>query len=493
MSKLFTRITSLSWLDYLLILFFIVFFKEAIFYIWSTFQSKEFYENGMAFVVITAVLIYSLWRQRSQTNNAKVGYTQPLILILSILGLSVLNAFFLKLGILPAALFLLGVYSLLGFYFEKNIWRRTLFIFIILIMTLPFLERVQRFLGFPIRLVTANIVSTIFHLLGIGHASQSTIIITENRATSIDLPCSGVKSIYTGGLFMLATYYLQNIKLSIKLVILSVTFFILLIFFNIWRVFSLVYVYDILNLQQAGDNIHLIMGVTGFLISCVFIWYGASKYLPKISFNKSLPVKEKYQGIYIKIIVILILLVSLVAVHFSSNPQKTIPSKALNQEKNLVLNNTKLENLSFNEREQSFFINSDVDFSKKYKGETKEGLPFTLLLVSSKSARTHHDPETCLLGLGYKINNSEIFRINDITVRRLSLNENNAHLIYWFLSSDKIIIDYSERVWEQIKNPNKEWVLIEVGFAQSVDMEDKNISDLLFQINSAAKTLLLSN
>lgn len=491
MGRLIKRVGSLPWLDYLLISLFLIFFREAIFYIWSTFTSKEFYENGVAFIVVTLIFIYSLWLQKARFNKTtKINNAIiPLTLFLTTLFLYLLNMFILQISIIPAIVFLLGVYSLFGFYLESVVWRRSIFIFIILIMTLPLLERVQKFLGFPIRLLTANVVSGILQFLGIGNASQSTIIITENRATSIDLPCSGVKSIYTGGLFLLTTYYLQNVKLSIKLLVLSLVFFIILIFFNVWRVFSLVYVYDVLNLQEVGDSIHLIIGISGFIISCFLLWYAASRFLPKFSLNTKSFLEKTYSGNSIKIAILILLCVSLFIQHFTPSAQK-VNSEIVKQNKEFTLNDIALKNLPFSDREQSFFVNSDVTFSKKYTGETKDGIPFTLLLVSSKSARTHHDPETCLLGLGYKINNSEIFKINDLTVRRLSLNENNAHLIYWFVSKDKNILDYSERVWEEIRNPNKEWMLIEIGFAQPVDLKNNNIADLISQINSSAKRLL---
>ncbi len=489
MNKVSERLKNFNWYDFLLILLFILFFRQAIVYIWHTFTSREFYENGIGFILVSTIFIISVLK-KEQLISPK-NKTIPFISLTGVLILYIVNAVIFKLSIVPAILFFLGVYCLLGFYLERQFWKRSIYVFLILIFTLPLLERVQKFLGFPIRLATANIVRSILQITGIGNVSNSAVIVTENHATSIDLPCSGVKSIYTGGLFMLSTYFLQNVRLSVKLIAITVLFFISLLFFNTWRVFSLIYIYDVLDMKWAGDAIHLVLGILGFTASCISLWYLTNKYVPSLTSRKTLnEVKPTWLKGNVKLFSIIFFSFFLLLQVAFIKDTDIVNTYKQQTAYSITLNSIILSDLAFSRAEESYFVNSDVEFSKKFTGQTKDGIQFSLLVVSSKSARTHHDPEICLQGLGHTISNSEIFQINDFRVRKLSLDDNKATAIYWFVGKDKNLLDYSERVWEEVKNPKKSWVLIAIGFSEPIDVSRPDVKDLILQVNSSAKLLL---
>lgn len=470
--------------DHGLLLLFFIYFRTGIFSLWSTFYSPEFYENGIAFLLVVSIFAVTVFKKRQPDSS--VDSRIPFISLLIVLLLNTVNTIFFKFSIVPSILFLLGTYAIIGFYIEKHLWRRSLFIFLILILTVPLLERVQKFLGFPIRLMTADIVRYLLQILGIGTVSKSAVIISENHATSIDLPCSGVKSIYTGALFMLAVYYLQKVCVSWKILGISIIFFIALLFFNTWRVFSLVYIYDILEMHEFGDSIHVTMGVFGFIASCILLWFLTKRYVvvgSSVHTEKSSTISSSSN---LKKVLIVLLSILIVINLFFVKERALSPVQKI--EKPFVLPSTLLTELSFTEREQSYFVNSDVEFSKKFSGVTKDGLAFSLLIVSSKSARTHHDPEICLQGLGYEINNSEIVQINGLKVRRLSLNDNTAEVLYWYVGKNKNLLDYSERVWEEVKNPKQSWALVIIGLNDRGGKGD--MGNLVDEIDSSTKLIL---
>ncbi len=465
---------------------FLLFFSPAIFKTWNIFASPEFYFNGIAFLLISLAFFFVSFRHRL----GHIHVTFPFILLISISSLYVLNLYVTKLSIASPILLILGIYSILGFFIDYSFWKKSVFVFLLLICTLPILERLQRFLGFPIRLFTANIVSAILQFLGISHVSNATVIMTENNATSIDLPCSGVKSIYTGAIFMLTVYYLQQVRLSIKLFFITLAFFSSLIFFNTWRVFSLVYMYNTEGLLSAGDTIHVLLGIIGFIASCLILWFMVSKYASPAatsaskknnSYTHTNPTRIKYIAI-----AILLLL-------FTSNTMllKNQPVKIEAKENHtFALQTIPITNIPFSEREAGYFETNEVIFGKKFTGKTQKGITFTLLVVSSKSARTHHDPEICLQGLGYTINDSKTIQIDTFLIRSLRVNDENSQVIYWFVGKDKNILDYSERVWEEMRRPNSTWILVELTFNQSVSLNDNDIQALISETNTSAKNLL---
>lgn len=484
------KLKTLNWYDYLLIPLFLLYFYPGILSLWVTYTSKEFYENGIGFVFVTAIFILTIIRSRGSIETSSGNKVIPFVSFIVVLVLNTLNSLYFRFSILPPILFFLGCFCLLGFYLEYRFWKRSLFIFLILILTLPLLERVQKFLGFPIRLVTANIVSFVLQFFGIGNVSRSAVIVTENHATSIDLPCSGVKSIYTGALFMLAVYYLQRVRISMKLLAITLMFFAALLFFNTWRVFSLVYIYDVLDMKSFGDTVHVFLGVVGFLASCIFLWVATNRLASTRLLERT--VKLNYLSItkYSKPILVLILSFLLVTnwLFVKQPPISTVQTTQIVD--SFQLEDAVLSELQFTDREKSYFVNSDVEFSKKFSGITANGQAFSLLVVSSKSARTHHDPEVCLQGLGYEINDSEILQTDEVRLRRLILNDRKDQVLYWYVGSDKNLLDYSERVWEEVTNPQQTWVLVIVGFTNSIDVGNSDISNLIQEINSESKKLL---
>ncbi len=496
MKAIVGKLNTVKWYDYLydylLIPLFLLYFYPGIFSIWTTFTSKEFYENGIAFIFVTAVFIFTALKNQDniQLSGNKIV---PLVSFLTVLILNTINTYFFRFSIAPPILLLLGIYSLLGFYLEYRFWKRSVFIFLLLVLTLPLLERVQRFLGFPIRLVTANTVSFLLEFFGIGNISKSAVIVTENHATSIDLPCSGVKSIYTGALFMLAVYYLQKVRISIKLIVITLGFFAALLFFNTWRVFSLVYIYDVLSMKSFGNTVHVFLGVMGFLISCIFFWTITSRYASLDTPSaKTQNLVDKYTK-YLKPFLVIVLSILFATNLFFAKQQPVAINQTIQNEYSYKLNGINLTELPFTDREVSYFVNSDVEFSKKFSGTITGGQIFSLLIVTSKSARTHHDPEICLQGLGYKINNSEILQANGLRLRRLTLNDGNDQVLYWYVGKENNLLDYSERVWEEITKIGQTWVLVMIGFTDPIDLSREDVRDLLYQVNLTSKNLVSEN
>jgi hypothetical protein len=149
----------------------------------------------------------------------------------------------------------------------------------------------------------------------------------------------------------------------------------------------------------------------------------------------------------------------------------------------LQLPSYSLQPVPFTQKEEGFFINREIEFSKKYQGLTGTGKHFSLLIVASTSWRTHHNPEICLQGLGYHIESSEIYKTGAIAVRKVSLKEGGS-VIYWFASKDKTIMDYSERIWEGMFQPDTTWALVDVGFSGPFEISDREIQQIILDIQS---------
>jgi exosortase O len=304
-------------------------------------------------------------------------------------------------------------------------------------------------------------------------------------------------------LFLFTFYYLKNIHITWRSILLGVIFFLSLIFFNIWRVFSLVYIYSVLQMQQFGDTIHIALGMIGFTVSCLLLHFLAKLLFfqnktatEKKAFSKIMPPKGvqerrfvfgRFKSNFILLMFLFLFLIGGEGVIFL---RKGTKNAAIIPQKNyhFVLKDYDLKEVLFTLKESAFLVNRDVDFSKKFEGKTKSGIPFSLLIVSSKSWKSHHNPEVCLQGLGYQLGTSEILQVDKIVLRKIQLKNDQGEVLYWFNGKEKTLSDYSERVWEGILNPQQSWTLIEVGFDRPINLKTTEMKELLVELNAAAKT-----
>jgi len=466
-------------------LLFFLYFRTNIVWVYSYFSSSATYEY--LFLFLLAILVFFIsTKSKFSLKNKDFLSKNTYFLLFSIITLDQVNVYFLHYQIISATAMLLFFYTILRLYLDEKTWKRGFYIFAIIALSLPFAEHIQTFLGFPIRLFTAKVVSTILGLLGHFNISNATVILTENAATSIDIPCSGIKSIYTGSLVFLILLFLKNSRLGLKILGIFIFYLLTLIFFNIWRVFSLVYIYDILNFPEFADTIHVGIGILSFIISTIILWKLLDKFADKKDekVNKGLnkkTVKQKIKSQYIIVLLIFALVLDTAYISFLSDKN---PIQLNNKEIVLNIENTKLTKVPFEAKEKEFFESKDIEFTGKYQGKTENNQNFSLLIVSSSSWKTHHNPEICIQGLGHKIDSSEIFQIGNFKVRKLSLNDGKDTIFYWFVNGEKNTIDYSERVWEGIKNPSEVWTLVEVGFTGDVDLENSEIQNLIIELQS---------
>ncbi len=485
-------------------IFFLYFlhFRRSFLWILETLSDVAFFEYGIAFLLLLIIIGISLYLQKSHLRESfEFRFKWPAFAgFFFFLLLDTLNIFFLHHSLISALSFILGLYFLIGFYFKEKLWERWFYVVAILCLMLPFLPHIQTFFGFPLRIFTAHIVSGLLTFLHIPHFSTSTILITENNATSIDLPCSGVKSIYAGLLYALILNHLMKIRLSFRLLAALSCFLGLLIFFNLWRVFSLVYVYDVLGMKEYGNAIHIFLGVLGFTISClVLLKLNKNFILSKItpnnpsSFNEkthhSKP-RKKYGPLVSLGLLSIVLLFFLFSTELYSffHPVKSPPENTLFEQNNysISLPGYQLKEIPFTDKEKGFFVNREVIFSKKYRGRLEDGRVFDLLLVKSKSWKTHHNPEICLQGMGYSIDGTTLFSLEGMHLKQVTVNQGEGTAFYWFSGKEGItLMDYSERVWEGILHPEEPWTLVEVGFEGKISVNSPSIQSLFTEIEKA--------
>ena len=143
---------------------------------------------------------------------------------------------YLDINTLSASLFGLASYGLLGLWLSPRRWRDGLPAALLLIGTLPFGDHLQTFVGYPMRLATAALVRDGLQGMGIHSIGVDTILVLESGLAQVDLPCSGVKSLWTGMLFLTAATWLERKPINLRWLGLAALAALLLFAVNVARV-----------------------------------------------------------------------------------------------------------------------------------------------------------------------------------------------------------------------------------------------------------------
>ncbi|MCA9982214.1 MAG: archaeosortase/exosortase family protein, partial [Anaerolineales bacterium] len=245
-------------------------FRPVFSYFQIIFVQEDFRTNQLVLLTIVILLAVQIRRQRFHPSlfaPVQVRFW-PLVLVLSTAVLFLLSERYLDINMLTAVLFGLGGYGLAGLWLAPHTWRNGLPVALLLIGALPFGTHMQTFIGYPMRLSTAALVRDGLQLAGVTSVGVDTILVFENGVSTVDLPCSGVQSLWTGLLFLLAATWVEQKRLGWRWLLTAVLFTGLLFLTNLVRVALLVTVGEVARWRVLAEMLHVPLGVLGFVLAC---------------------------------------------------------------------------------------------------------------------------------------------------------------------------------------------------------------------------------
>ncbi|MCK6552453.1 archaeosortase/exosortase family protein [Myxococcota bacterium] len=162
-----------------------------------------------------------------------------------------------------AVLFGIGTWGLLGVFSAPTAWRAALVPSLLLVAVLPFGEQASTYLGFSARLVTARFVEHALAALGVAAIPANTVLLLESGVAYVDVPCSGVKSLWTGLVFFLAALAVERRRVDLRALAAGLAYAVLLFAANVVRV-TIVVLLASAELTALADVLHEPLGLGGF-------------------------------------------------------------------------------------------------------------------------------------------------------------------------------------------------------------------------------------
>ncbi len=420
----------------------------------------------------------------------------PLALALGGSALYLLVERFLDVNTIAASLFGLASYGLLGLWLEPRRWRGGVPAILLLIGVLPFGDHMQTFIGYPMRIGTAVLIRDGLAAAGVASLGVDTILVFENGVSQIDIPCSGVKSLWTGMLFLIAATWVEKRPLNWRWLGTAVIFSALLFIANLARVAILVIVGEVLGWRLAAEMLHVPLGVLGFVMACVTAVYLLRQEETRdwgLGTNQS-PIPNPESPIWLT--PALILAITLMALLYAPRPQTGLaqepPALAFPDE-------LSIEPLPLKPDEIEWLTRDGAASADRMRFEWR-GVSGSMILITSNAWRAHHRPERCFEVYGLTLDDSRAHLVApDFPVRLVSLGgpllnpppegeEANAPLpsggaggglsaAYWFQSASQTTDDYGTRIWADLAPQRDKWILVSILFDGKVDPHDDDIAD----------------
>ncbi len=442
-------------------------------YLGTIFSKQEFRINQIVLLGVL-VLVGMQVKKRGLTirlDSSAQFYTPAIVMVLIGSALYLLSERFLDINTLSATLFGLASYGLLGLWMQPNHWRRGLPAALLFIGALPFGEHLQTFVGYPVRILTATIVGDGLTKLGIGTVGVDTILIFENGISKIDLPCCGVKSLWSGGLFMLAATWIERRSINMHWFLIGTTFIVMLLAANLARVALLVTIGQVVGWHLFAEMLHVPLGVLGFVAACSLLLVLLRWRVPDRLVVNNRPADDYTSPIRPAWLTTLLgLIILTMALLYTPRPQTARAHPSSDVEFTADWDATLW---ALSSGEQEWLARSGVQGAQRWRFRFGE-LSGSLLFVSSNTWRSHHRPERCFEVYGLQTDRSYTSLIaSDFPIRVLTLSGDQGNhqfsAAYWLQSEDQTTDDYATRIWDDLTPERQPWVLVTILFDEVID------------------------
>lgn len=459
-------------------------------YLRVIFSHEEFRTNQVVLLIVLVLIAVQFRQERLhfKLDSLPHFYAPSLVLILGGSVAYLLVERFLDINTLSATLFALATYGLLGLWMSPHRWREGLPAALLLIGTLPFGMHLQTFVGYPMRIASAAIVRDGLQFFGVHSVGVDTILVFESGLAQVDLPCSGVKSLWTGMLFLTAATWLERRRIDLRWLGLAALLAGLLFVANVARVGVLVFVGQVMNWKMMTEMIHVPLGVLAFVGVCMaalFLlkWLGSESSSLHLSEEISLQHKSQVEAFRpLWLTPVLALFIAGMALLYTPRPQTAAAQSAIQWHFPADL---QAESYPLSEALLDWVTKDGADSADRWHFTWQDGakkLTGSFLFLTSNTWRGQHRPERCFEVEGLTVESSQtVMLAGDFSARflRLSGGPKQVSAVYWLQTGNQVTDDYAQRIWADLSPERPSWVLVTVLFDDLHRPDDQLVQAVL--------------
>jgi exosortase O len=437
------------------------------------FSHEEFRTNQIILVIVLILFFVQFRKERWRPRLDVLPHIfWPGLTLLLIGSVSYLLAErFLDINTLSASLFGLATYGLIGLWMSPRRWLAGLPAALLLIGTLPFGEHLQTFVGYPIRIATANIIQEGLQAVGINSVGVDTILVFESGLAQVDIPCSGIKSLWTGMLFLIAATWIERSSINLRWFGIAILMGILLFLANVARVAVLVIVGQVVGWDLIAELIHVPLGVLAFGMVCGVVLFfirtqKPSVYLTPLKFVQSPPESDETSGIMkrpVWLAPFLAIGIAGMALVYTPRPYPVMAQASIDWVFSSKIQ-VQVDPLS---PELFAWVTKDgAEFADRWdftwNGEADE-IHGSLMFLTSNTWRGQHRPERCFEVQGITVETYQtVFFDDEFTAQMVLVSggPQQATALYWLQTGQHATDDFAARIWSDLGSERQPWVLV---------------------------------
>jgi exosortase O len=328
--------------------------------------------------------------------------------------------------------------------------------------------------------------------LGIPNLGVDTILIFENGLSQVDNPCSGVKSLWTGSLFILAATWIERRPINRRWLLAAAAFVLMLLASNLARVAVLVLAGQVAGWRLLAEIAHVPLGIIGFAAACMVAigmlrWSGSASPAHPAG-SAAVPRRPRWLAPALAI--------ALTGMVFLYAPRPQ-PAAAASFEWNfppeLATEEWPLTRGELNWLSERGTVPVSAT---RWRFEWRD-LSGSLLLVTSETWRAHHRPERCFTVYGLEVQESQPHIVTPDFPALAYLGKANDQRRYTRLATGcspaSVTEDYSVRIWDDMAPQPQPWVLVTVLFDEPTDLAEADAQALFSTLRQAVQHSLGAN
>lgn len=450
---------------------------------------REENQSNLVVLAVAAVALAAYAAQRMRSEKLRLSLvpvaTRPALLltIVSAAAYVAVESFW-AVHILSAMLCAAGTFGLIRLYSPN----RSVAAGLLLLTALPLGAYLDIYVGFPVRLLTAGLIAQMLAASGIAVAPAETLLVLENGIAHVDLPCSGVQSLWIGLLFFLAATCCERPALGWRWTAIGVLSACALLTANLVRVAILIVLTLILRLPQVAEVAHVPLGIVGFIACCALTLVLLRRERQRRPNERALDSKRLIAPAHAQAA----LLTTIVALGSLYQPAPRRITEATPLTITLPPSvRTAIDPLT--NGETNFFERHESAHAVRQRFQWQD-LSGSLLLSFSPAWHGHHNPEHCLAGNGVRVGDRRTLLIGDFPVRAVALEDSRTDhattAVYWLQSPSHTTDEIAARIWADLIGRERRWMLVSIVFDRAADAAAAETQPLLTLIHAAVAAAL---
>lgn len=402
----------------------------------------------------------------------------PLAVVALATGAHVVNAHTIEVDLLGGVCMVVGAWGLLGLHVTPRRWLQAMPLLLAGLCVLPVGSALDLYVGFPLRLGTAQITWSLLAPWIPTDLATETILVVEGGAAGvqIDLPCSGVRSLWSGAVFWAAASWIERVRVGRHWWLAGGAFAAILVATNVVRVVALTLLHAFAPPVVSGV-LHVPLGLVAFVVACA-VGFVLIRWLPKAR-PEAEPAGRPWSTGWLTVALLVV-----AAIPAEPSPRSIPSSPTLGDDWATPVALAASELALFTARGATSVGKWDVVHGR---------VTGQLLLVRSRSWRAQHRPDVCHAASGRRVEDDRTVMIDaefPARLLRLSVPDGAAWGLYWFQSSEAITDDHDARVWSALDGDAEPWVMVSLVLDASVPASDPDVLALLGRARAAAADLV---